>query len=402
MHFAYGFAIVVALAARAYTYDYCRAALPVLHTPPPNLTLVQVAVLTRHGDRTPTNLVGLDRERDVEYACAVPEYHTWGHDGSALTFQQRGFRARPTSRMIWGGNCTVGQLTTRGAQQHLELGARLRELYVAGTRTLGEQLAPDDLYVRSSEYWRTKQSAMAHLAGLYPPGTRPAGAVVPIRVAEYQTETLFPNVDNCPALATAFGAARATPEWRRRQGDMEPVRRRLEEALGTAGRWPGGFDQYSDILHCRRCSGQPVPVGDDDAERVFAQAEWENSALASADGVAKLAGGFLAAEMAEFLSARGASGSPKYGLFSAHDTSVTALMAVLGHDERWPPYASNVVLELWSAGDGRDYVRVQYNGELRHPVGCRDALCTWDEFAAIVQKHSVSDYASECFGITKP
>ena len=53
--------------------------------------------------------------------------------------------------------------------------------------------------------------------------------------------------------------------------------------------------------------------------------------------------------------------------FSAHDSTLTAVMEALGiWDATWPPYGSDIRMELFQKPDTQDYfVKVVYNGTVR-------------------------------------
>lgn len=54
------------------------------------------------------------------------------------------------------------------------------------------------------------------------------------------------------------------------------------------------------------------------------------------------------------------SPGPRMYLYSGHDSSLMPLLAALGvHVERWPPYLSNLALELWRRPSGQEYVKVR-------------------------------------------
>lgn len=60
----------------------------------------------------------------------------------------------------------------RGMQRHLELGKYLRKRYTEDYQLLGDgKYSPNKVYVRSSDYDRTMQSAAVNLLGLFPTET---------------------------------------------------------------------------------------------------------------------------------------------------------------------------------------------------------------------------------------
>eukprot|EP00959_Pyramimonas_sp_CCMP1952_P140926 2949738-Pyramimonas_sp.AAC.1 len=255
-----------------YPFPYCQADFPqneqydaFPHALGPTHTLSMVQVIVRHGDRTP--IAPLPYNRDVEWNCDLPNRRAEHSDifdlgyapgpakGTRLTLATAlsdilnavgngdagsmlyneaaylipGADEHPFAARFWNGNCTSGQLTSRGFQQLQNIGAALREIYVGaspmelrshkicehhvlfcnppssvelnvcervriqalhpckvcivnvGERShnaerlgfLEEEMKVDELYLRSTDLPRTQQSAEGLLLGLYPPRHRP-------------------------------------------------------------------------------------------------------------------------------------------------------------------------------------------------------------------------------------
>ncbi len=49
--------LVIACGCSAYNYNYCGAPAPKLQEKVPNAELIQVTLITRHGDRAPANVL---------------------------------------------------------------------------------------------------------------------------------------------------------------------------------------------------------------------------------------------------------------------------------------------------------------------------------------------------------
>ncbi|PSC67963.1 Lysophosphatidic acid phosphatase type 6 [Micractinium conductrix] len=111
-------------------------------------------------------------------------------------------------------------------------------------------------------------------------------------------------------------------------------------------------------------SGGGAPAGGDAASA--------SSGVSSLPAAAAPAGGANAAAPAAL-----PPGQPRMFLYSGHDTSVMPLLAALGKRvENWPPYLSNLVLELWRRPSGGHYVKVLHNrSELPLTELCGSATC---------------------------
>ena len=174
----------------------------------------------------------------------------------------------------------------------------------------------------------------------------------------------------------------------------------------------------------------PGGVEDDDlaAIRRAAEARYINRAT-NAEGAA-LAGGRLLRELADEAHAVARGGSPtRLSVYSGHDSSIIALLAVLGaFGGEWPPVASTVVVETWTPSrdaravgrphwsarlgmakeEGEDMVRVVFNGEVLPLEGCAGqdstrggGLCSLDAFRAMAHARDPKDYRAACVAAAK-
>ncbi|KAF9931548.1 Lysophosphatidic acid phosphatase type 6 [Linnemannia zychae] len=64
---------------------------------------------------------------------------------------------------------------------------------------------------------------------------------------------------------------------------------------------------------------------------------------------------------------KGVKEQAAFSLYSGHDTTLTPLLGLFKSDDtRWPPYASNLLIELWTVpSHSKDkYVRILYNNKV--------------------------------------
>ena len=170
---------------------------------PEGLALRKVALVIRHGLRTPVhnmfvgdttpwecgqlNNLRVSLHTQAEFPDALPVHSLYRVDNLSPPDAER--RARDLA-----GNCHPGELTTMGFQQHQLLGAYLRQRYGPdGAQLWPTQLASaQDVFVRSTNYERTIESAQALLEGVFPDRSlMPRGESIVINVRHHSAENMY-------------------------------------------------------------------------------------------------------------------------------------------------------------------------------------------------------------------
>jgi len=301
---------------------------------------------------------------------------------------------------IWKGTCENGQLTTKGMEQHRELGRHLRDIYVDQMKLLPEVYDHQDmqtLHVRTTSVWRTKQSAQSLLEGLYPADKRTHGSYFNLTTYPAEAETMFAVPATCPQAHLLLERIRKEPIFQDYLHHNKKLRRYMDKIFGTKNhpRFQGTIAPYLDVVYTKLCSDFPLPcrhgkcVTEDMAADIIEDAHFEvdylrHSSPLARDFLATSIGGFLAEIKRDLLhqmsswqgeqQAR-ASADPtslqrpasmaNLRIYSAHDETVSSVLGAIGADDlRWPPYASNLAFELWEVDGGSLVVRVRYNGQV--------------------------------------
>ena len=96
----------------------------------------------------------------------------------------------------------LAEITDKGRQTTLDLGRRLRKLYVDQLGFLPSTINdPSTVYLRASPYPRALDSLLQAFSGLYPSDTRAATYSSPTIVTRtLAEETILPNEDHCQRL----------------------------------------------------------------------------------------------------------------------------------------------------------------------------------------------------------
>ncbi|GEM10048.1 acid phosphatase [Rhodotorula toruloides] len=397
---------------------------------PSGLMLVQAHWFVRHGERAPVRqrLVGVGDVPAVFSLCSVgrefrtavlsftpplspsalageppspailPTEATTGKDTAAGAMDVRrltedvGSSARGTK----GGpsDCYWGELTDLGRRSTLELGARLRSLYVDQLDFLPPTFTSSNSSVasfRSTNMPRTIESLHQIVEGLWGKEKREEGAKVEYLIRGWQDEDLYPNAS------------------------CNPLR------IDSSPRASGVLDT---VLVCRAHGVElPAELEDPKTLRILEGAichEWFDGY--KNPEFRKLAMGRLLSSLRQTLEAKANDPLEKVertrlAVYSCHDTSIAGILNALdAFDNRWPPFTSHVAVEFFRSASPPSvlssflpsflrpsqphYVRLRFNArnlrlpacapEGKHLAGSEGEVCTFEAFKDAVRDVEVS------------
>ncbi|KAK3838175.1 MAG: histidine phosphatase superfamily [Linnemannia gamsii] len=420
------------LSANPEGYNYCQAPRPTLETyPDPKVkgaTLINSQLFIRHGDRAPISALPLDL--DLVWDCSNSSAYTFTgprhdstekspyHYANVVAHQVVTIPAGSpfASKLMWKGNCAPGQLTPLGALQHRKLGAALRQIYVDKLNLLPEIYDADTVHIRSTDVWRTKQSAEHLMAGMYGVQGKPKSATHPVlKIHTLPTEIdyLTLNAGACPRISQLRSEIEKTSEvLKRLKDDNVGFSKQLTRILGAEKPWSG----YMDTILPRICHNKPLQCREDGNEggldncinETISNKILDNVAIQTtemyrdAEGVfdvLRLGMGPLAGDIKDNLLAAKAQGRVRLSFYSGHDTTVLPLLGLFdAEDMRWPPYASNILVELWKTPQEEHFVRVLYNQAvlLTKSNWCNLEWCPLEAFVTHLDRFISKDLMSEC------
>ncbi|KAF9348135.1 Acid phosphatase-like protein 2 [Mortierella sp. AD094] len=411
-------------------YNYCQAQRPTLNTyPAPKVkgsTLVNSQLFIRHGDRTPITVLPLDL--DLTWECANTSAYAFtgfGTNQEKAPFQYANVVAHqvisipPASPFaathMWKGSCIPGQLTPVGAMQHRRLGAALRRIYVDELKFLPATLDPETVHIRSTDVWRTKQSAENLMAGLYGVQRHSLASpppVLQIHILPVDIDYLTMNAGACPRISQLrSGVEKSSEVLKKLREDNIEFNKELVEILGEEKSWSGYMDTvlpricHGMQLQCRQVEGEDGNkcITPQIANRILENVGTQTTEIYR-DGkgvfeVLQLGIGPLANDIKQNLLKAKANGKIRFSFYSGHDTTISPLLGMLDAvDQWWPPYASNLLIELWKSPRGQYYIRVLYNGAILPTKSewCDLEWCPLDAFIGYIDKFIVEDLTALC------
>ncbi|KAK9364751.1 histidine phosphatase superfamily [Lipomyces kononenkoae] len=426
---------------------------------PGNLTLKQVQILFRHGERTPvfrsiqqwdkwgfpifwplcesscSSRVGLinPKIKQVTTFEYEREIETLTEEDPSPLFANAGRK----------GICTEGQLTDKGRLSGHYLGEQMRELYVDKLAFLPRNFTkPSDIYLRSTGIVRSTETLQAVFNGLYPLNGHSATPKILERFPF--EENLHPNVPcrRLRELQTQFRNAGAK-KWNPKLEEVSPVLKDIlsspEAKITVGGNQNAAWaiiDTYSSAL----AHNVKTPPGFADRQVVNTVAKaaleseflgYQKNAEMKQLGMGRFFAEVLqrmtigdpvvsdsAAEISQMLGQKETKvyrKVPKLALYGAHDSSIGAILCALGvFDYRWINFTSHITFELfeenlkpsmWSLGGPGKFVRIKYNGRPVTISACQQrgrhwegdqSFCTLAAFQEFVSTVTPKDWSSQC------
>jgi len=369
-----------------------------------DMTLVQLHLITRHGARVPFGTEQIPNNR-ANWSCFLrPLGTTTVSESDSVPVPGVLYRTKYIpNRETLQGNCAQGQLTAVGGKQHLLLGTKFREVYIEQLGFLDKNLTLKQLYVRSSDSPRTRQSAINFLTGLYPPVTPSnSSTALDLNTLESEVETLMVS-NHCPKLVQLCNEVQQTDQWKAKVVSMNSLAAYLQKTWNSSSLpwWPGIWGN----LESRQAENISYPIGitPEIRSQITAFVNWEITQMYSDKQRQILGIGRFLAELVQPMQSlvKNADNvtSPKFYFYSAHDTTIALVLSSLeAFDGQWPGFASNLAFELWNYSNSSAYnVRMLYNGNVVKLPACDFAeFCSFTRFSSWIQQFIPTNWQKQC------
>ncbi|XP_014205848.1 venom acid phosphatase Acph-1-like [Copidosoma floridanum] len=346
------------------------------------LTLRQLNVIFRHGDRMPETFP----KRFPNDPNMHDTYHPMGSGG----------------------------LTNEGKLRLYRLGELLRRKY---DTFLGPEYVEGDLYAISSSLARTKMSLQLVLAALYPPSLLPRKSrwhefldwqPIPTHYYDFRNDQFF-NRDKCQEYIEELARV-----W-----NSSDVRRKLE-----------GYESFLEEL--RLGAGKTTRITLDDVlilhnnlsiekKLNMSMRPWMIDALRDArlgemrrlyyeirgydNKLRRLADGTLVRQMNNDMVRRSNESSKyprKVTLYSGHDKNLIGVMQALKiYDSHFPEFGSALIFELLASMDGQHHVKILYHLGIPEVTktlvipGC-ESPCPLARYLNLTKSVEISDEETSC------
>lgn len=353
--------------------------------------LVHAHVLVRHGDRSPSKAFNMGSKVFIE--CGLVDGRVnWNGlrdfpQPSPVTpntaMLQSHLHLHPGSR---SKNCGIGSLTNIGFMQQHSLGRlmslRYSDLIVQDKRSISDIVS--QLYVQSTDFSKTIQSAAAFLLGFLPDNPALRKATM-IHVSPGSAGFLeAPPAGVSTAYLPCKNASKFQTQERQKVGYFNTERERYHPLLEKLCDMFYIHDKNLPIVtkvfdHVVTCGchdrARPLPCSKDECvsyefgNDLFAFADWSYATKFPLNSSIIAMMPFLKHSVLEIMDSvtdKSHPFKPKFMLSIAHDSTImqvlNAIRLPIVHE--WMPYASRLVFELWKEKDQpKHFVRILYNGQ---------------------------------------
>ncbi|VVC87702.1 unnamed protein product [Leptidea sinapis] len=303
-------------------------------------------------------------------------------------------------------------LTNKGKQRAFLVGKYLRDRY---NGTISSLYLPNESHIQTTDYSRTKMTALTALAALFPPP--PAQRWNPdLNWQPVPYDTPAYNVDNflyyynCPRYIQLRNKIYELPEFQKRLAPYERLFKNLSDKAQSNITTAEDVFDLDNLFQTLGNVGVLTPQWAVDVmPQIKEVTKIEYAAEFYTVELIRLASGVLMGDILNATNAiiDGSDKVPKLWLFSAHENNVAALMAASGvFYPHQPKYGSTISLEMRKdLVTGKYGVLTVYAAEAGGPGvilpirGCGSKpLCDYDSFVSMTQeiRISMSDYKKEC------
>ncbi|XP_055329146.1 lysophosphatidic acid phosphatase type 6-like [Paramacrobiotus metropolitanus] len=367
-----------------------------------DLKLQSIQVFFRHGARTPLRpipfLPGVQwpKELMANPPASPVQYVLTGMDGKVMT---RSPHDDKLQKIVFPGGAKAGHLTTVGKQQMFDLGRRLRMEYIEKRRLLNPAYSESQVYVRSTNILRTVESAQWMVSGMFDAAAKGAKPVV-IHTDLDEEEILYPNVNFCIALKNVN---KSFYKWVDDMPGLEKSRLAHTKILNyTPEKYDGkklDYQELRDELSAREANGLYIPP---EAKEMWNQIdshaiEMLKLMVSGPDEkkrstVLSLSCGAVLHMVAANMDTAGqVTDSKKMFVYSAHDSLMMALLLTLGFfDGHWPPFAADIVFELYTDKQDKKWVRILFMGRPQKLGKEQGEIISYDKFKKLIAPFSLS------------
>lgn len=345
---------------------------------PLNMTLLSVFIFLRHGERTPVDRWMPKNDSREIWNCdsndaIAPQMQSFARSNPSNpnSYTHRRYHSTLDPKLIpFPKNCAKGQLTLDGMRQLKELGAFYHKELVLKRHFLPEYYDPNLVDFRATYSDRAIRSLTSFLVGLYPNADDPDEIITFLTGTLSGREPLNPDPYGCKDLQDAYEDFISTDEFKERRDRAWEVHDELYKAIGLE-KDHQNWQWIGDWLYSYYCNTNadltaliPKEVSDYSFEVAMNDTAYYSNGFF--DKYRDIPAGPIFRLLYEAIDKRlSGESQTKFSVFSAHDTTIAAILAYFGHANMRgiAPYRSHLAVEMYQSDHG-PMLRFSLNGEV--------------------------------------
>lgn len=290
----------------------------------------------------------------------------------------------------WEGG--LGALAPQGKVRAKRLGETLRTEYVDRHQLLAKEFDPGSILVRSSDFPRTQETAEGILQGLYPLETR-KGMKISVQKTPLALDRLLVPLPSANPMALRRLKRWKKVFWKATQEELGSELPDWERTTGLKLHSPDHLAALADNLAIREGFkiGLPEGIDPESAKKIILKGNAYIVGLFSQKEMSQATGRILLETIQHHFDYQNASSSRgsgssllKYVLFTAHDSTLLALLQVLHIPvKEVPTFASRLNFGLYLTEGAKWIVRVKFNEQELQIAACGNSFCDLGQFQAL-------------------
>ncbi|XP_067649330.1 prostatic acid phosphatase-like [Haliotis asinina] len=310
----------------------------------------------------------------------------------------------------------LGWLTTFGMQEQYSLGRFLRRRYKG---FLSDKYIHTEIRVESSDVDRCLMSAYSNLAGLYPPSgdqlwnSSILWQPIPVHTRPEEEDNELNMGEDCPRYDQLYNASLKSDRVKKEESQNKGFYEFITSVTGVSHESIADIWQIADTLFCEKLHNVSWPswVNSTVYKKLRDLESWGFDLMYYGKEESRLKGGPLLSHWINLTREKIKNQTTdivKMNMFSAHDTTVAAVLSALRvYNKLSPPYTSTVIMELHQNTLGDFYVEMYFrNTTSRDPnddtqpynltiPGC-DFKCPFNQFVSLTRDMVPTDWKKEC------
>jgi lysosomal acid phosphatase len=257
----------------------------------------------------------------------------------------------------------MGKLTLKGEKDAIKSGEEFNQYFIATNSLLPYSFQPDTIYIRSTDFQRTKETARRIMRGIYPSQSE----TIPINTVPREEDLLLLG------FLYAYGKEMKSLTRSRhcyvpkaskqiiKEVDLEL--KKINNKFGTNLNESSDIVKVADVIRVAKIHDRALlkKMSDEEVEQVFRVAKLLFLDIFKSPQAACAGAGALLKQILEKMDGKIRNEvSFKYMLFSGHDTNLLCMMSLLGLSLEEVPYLSNIRFELFKQDAAKFFVKISY------------------------------------------